>query len=752
MVTLEQIAAEVVLLSPDDSASRQNLEKMLREIAQSSATPGPLSDLAWQAVVIVQGLLQAKDVNGRLQELSALLDQMIRLEENIGAEPPVQAPSAVEIPEPQAPASDPEETAQAAFEVPEARVTVPESKPDSELPATAAPPKSPAVTSAAPAGVFKIPEDIDVDLSQEFRTESAEHFQQAELALMALESNPFDAESVNVVFRAFHTVKGVSGFVGIAPVTELAHKAENFFDRFRKGTLVMKGAFTDLAFEAVDMLKAMLHGLMDDIAAKRMLLPAKFNDLLHRLEHPETAAATDIVVIPAAHKAPVGELLVHRGLAEAAAVSEALHMQEQGDPRPVGEILVSQQAAKPQDVAHALRSQQPPGRDGEAEGTVKVYTSRLDNLINMVGELVIAQSMVSQDPILQSATNQRLVRNVGQLNKITRSLQELALSMRMVSVKQTFQKMARLVRDLARKSQKEILFETEGEETELDRNMVEAIADPLVHMVRNAADHGIEPPDERARAGKPRQGRILLRAAHEGGSVVITLIDDGRGLNRQKILKKAVERGLVDANAQLSEAEIHNLLFMPGFSTADKVTDVSGRGVGMDVVRTNIEALRGSVEIHSEEGAGSTFRVRLPLTLAIIDGMVIGVGSDRFILPTIAITETLRPQADEIHTVHGRMEMVLLRGDLIPICRLGRLFGIAGAETELTTGTLVVAESKGRRIALLVDDLLGQQQVVIKSLGAVFGSVESVSGGAILGDGRVRLILDVDGLMRVCGN
>jgi two-component system chemotaxis sensor kinase CheA len=359
--------------------------------------------------------------------------------------------------------------------------------------------------------------------------------------------------------------------------------------------------------------------------------------------------------------------------------------------------------------------------------------------------------MVSQDPIIQSNTSQRLVRNVAQLAKITRSLQELALSMRMVSVKGSFQKMARLVRDLARKSNKEIEFETDGEDTELDRNMVEAIADPLVHMVRNAVDHGVEPPADRAAAGKSRQGHVKLSAAHEGGSVVITLKDDGRGLNVDKILKKAIERGLVTANDNLTESEIFQLIFLPGFSTAEKVTDVSGRGVGMDVVRTNIEALRGNVDISSQLGVGTVFRVRLPLTLAIIDGMVVRAGEERFIVPTIAITESVQAEEKKITVVQGRSELINLRGDLVPICRLNRLFRIQKAIEDLQSGILVVVESKGRRAALLVDELMGQQQVVIKSLGSVFSKVKGISGGAILGDGRVNLILDVDGLIEAAG-
>ena len=865
MPTLEQIASEVVLFSPDDGAARQRLEKMLRDVATSDDMSGSVRDLAWQAMAVVQGLMQSKHVDTDLTKLNRLLDDMMlaesqsgsseneasgtgdgttpaapgaavdealirefllkqettlgefesdclaleggdtsrlaalkrqihtwkgeagilglrdlsagmhRIEEDLhalGSRCPAAASDALlelkdklstYFADHQAGTASPLDVdsvvtiLQTACE--SAQDSVVEPTPDPEpamVTASSVQPEAPPAPAPAPAAAppreYPIAADIDMELTQEFRVEAAEHFQQAETALMALENDPSDAESVNVVFRAFHTVKGVAGFIGLPPVSEVAHKAETFFDRFRKNQLVMQGAYTDLAFEALDMLKGLVQGLMDSIAVGKIVVPGGFGDLLRRLENPELALK-DTAEAATKADAKVGEILIRQGKAEPEDVDAALRKQRAGDPRPVGEILVEQHVAKAVDVAHALRSQQSSGpREGEPEGTVKVYTSRLDSLINMVGELVIAQSMVSQDPYVQAGENQRLVRNVTQLNKITRSLQELTLSMRMVSVKATFQKMARLVRDLARKSHKEVVFETEGEDTELDRNMVEAMADPLVHMVRNAVDHGLEPTADRATVGKPRQGRILLRAAHEGGSVVIHLSDDGRGLNREKILAKAVERGLVESGAQLSDHEIHNLIFMPGFSTADKVTDVSGRGVGMDVVRTNVEAMRGTVEIFSKPGEGSVFSVRLPLTLAIIDGMVIQIGQERFVLSTISITETLRPRPEDVSTVQGQAEMVLLRGDLIPIMRLGRAFCIPDALDSLSEGILVVTESKGRRIALLVDELLGQQQVVIKSLGSIFRRVLGVSGGAILGDGRVCLILDVEGLMRLSMN
>ncbi|MBI5060035.1 chemotaxis protein CheA [candidate division KSB1 bacterium] len=600
----------------------------------------------------------------------------------------------------------------------------------------------PATASVAPPDSYALPAEIDMDVFHDFLAESVEHFQNAEVALMSLEGAPDNLEAVNTVFRAFHTIKGVSSFIGISVVTELAHKAETYLDRVRKGQLVLEGGLIDLAFEACDTLKALVNQLHEALANGAITVPPNYHELLRKLENPERVAAT------ARTEPRLGEIMMAQGAVAPEAVADALKQQDSGDHRPLGEILVDQQAAKPADVNIALRTQAAaPAKSAETDGSVKVNTSRLDNLINMVGELVIAQAMVNQDVFAQNAADQRLVRNVSQLGKITRSLQELALTMRMVSVKPLFQKMARLVRDVSRKANKEVAFETFGDETELDRNVVEAIADPLVHMVRNAVDHGIEKPDDRPALGKTRAGRVTLSAAHEGGSVVITLTDDGRGLNAEKILKKAVDLGLVEPGAQLSQAEMLKLIFMPGFSTAEKVSDVSGRGVGMDVVRTNIEALRGSVELASTPGQGCRFRIRLPLTLAIIDGMVVRAGSERFIIPTVGITESLRPQPKDISTVQGRAELINLRGDLLPVCRLHRLFNIPDAIQDLREGILVVIESKSKRCALLVDELVDQQQVVVKGLGNLFADVRCISGGAILGDGRISLIVDVDGLI-----
>ncbi|MEM1423199.1 MAG: chemotaxis protein CheA, partial [Planctomycetota bacterium] len=381
--------------------------------------------------------------------------------------------------------------------------------------------------------------------------------------------------------------------------------------------------------------------------------------------------------------------------------------------------------------------------------SVKVNTQRLDALLDMVGELAIGQQMIVQDPHIDAIDDQRTVRNLSQTSKIIRDLQEVAMSLRMVTLRGTFQKMARLVRDLAAKSGKKIAFHIEGEDTELDRNVVEEIGDPLVHMVRNACDHGIETPAERVAAGKPEQGNLTLRAMHRGGSIVIELEDDGRGLNREKILDKAYDRGVIPADRDRSDVpdyEAFNLIFAAGFSTAEQVTDISGRGVGMDVVRRNIEALRGKIAINSEKNKGSRFELSLPLTMAIIDGMIVRVGTQRYVIPTLSIEQSFRPTPDQIKTTMGRGETALVRGSLLPVYRMNRMFAMDEGSDSFDDSLLVVLESNDQRCCLLVDELLGQQQVVIKSLGGGITRLPGVSGGAILGDGRVALIIDVGGI------
>jgi two-component system, chemotaxis family, sensor kinase CheA len=574
-----------------------------------------------------------------------------------------------------------------------------------------------------------LPPDADPDLLAEFIQESRELLEKSESALLALESNPEDAESVNTVFRAFHTIKGTSGFLGLKTISELAHLAESLLSRIRNKEIQLMGGYADLALRSLDMLKKSVSAVDAALRGASFETPAGFEDLKAILANPEAAGISEDLRQEMSAQSEDQEFQ-STGIEDAEAKQESI-------PEDPGMVQPSAPAAKAAPKKAVI-----PQRDTEYESSIRVNTARLDRLIDMVGELVIAQSMVVQDRRLLEESCHELSRKVTHANKIVRELQDLSMSMRMVPLRGTFQKMQRVARDLAKKSGKSVDLVTDDGETEIDRHMVDILNNVLVHMVRNAIDHGIEAPDERQASGKPPTGTVRLTAFHSGGSVVVEIRDDGRGLNREKILRKAISAGMVDPEKTLIDNEVFNLIFAPGLSTSEKVTDVSGRGVGMDVVRKGVETLHGRIDINTAPGVGSTFTVRLPLTLAITDGMLVRVGSERYIIPTISIHLCFRPEPESISTVSGRGELVMLRGDMMPIFRLHRLFGIDNAIEDPAQALLVVVGDEERRCALLVDELLGQQQVVAKSLTKAVGKVPGVSGGAILGDGQVGLILD----------
>jgi len=555
----------------------------------------------------------------------------------------------------------------------------------------------------------------DKALLAEFIAEGNEYLEALDAHLLELESNPANQEALNAVFRVFHTIKGVAGFLGLAEIGGLAHEAENLLDKARKGELALSSIILEAVFATGDVMRRLVKSLETALAVGRMPDPDK-----------SVAGVVSRLRAAASGEKPAGMATGPAPARQAAVSAES----------PTG--TAAEEAASPSRVA--------------VKETVKVDAERLDRLLDAIGELVIAESMVSQSREIRDLHSTTIERQLAQLDKITRELQEMGTSLRMIPIKSTFQKMARLVRDLAKKSGKLVEFHVSGEETELDKTVVDRIGDPLVHMVRNAVDHGIESTvEERRRAGKPDAGRVELRAFHRGGSIWIEIADDGRGLDREAILAKARQQGLLAADQTPPDAEIYNLIFLPGFSTARKVTDVSGRGVGMDVVRRAIEDLRGQVEIRTEKGRGSVFSIRLPLTLAIIDGMVIRLGSERYIFPTLSLLRTVRPSAVEVETVFGRGEMLNLAGELVPLFRLHRLFAVPGAEEDATRAVAVIVEDEGRKAAILVDEILGKQQIVIKTLGDGLRGVQGLAGGAIMPDGTVGLILDVSALVAMAG-
>lgn len=614
-----------------------------------------------------------------------------------------------------------------------------------------------AAPDEAPAPAPPMPLEGDVALIGDFVNESKEHLEAVDVALLDLETDSQDMESINALFRRFHTIKGVAGFLGLEHVRALSHESESLLDRARKGEILLAGSAIDVIFDAADALKAMINAIQCSITSGNPI-PAdeELPRLLRRIQAAASGAAdegSNTIAPERAGGRRLGEILVETGVASKENVETALNMQNSSPEAPrLGEILVREGQAAARDVAHALRAQRASnaGQTMQVKETVKVDADRLDRLVEMIGELVIAESMVSQSGEVREAASAQLMRHLNQLDKITRELQEMGTSLRMVPLRATFQKMARLVRDLSKKFGKQVEFAMAGEDTELDKTVVDKIGDPLVHMIRNALDHGLEAgADERTAAGKPAAGRVELRAFHKGGNIYIEIHDDGKGLDRKAIIAKAIERGLIRDGEALSDREVYNLVFQPGFSTAKVVTDVSGRGVGMDVVKRNIDALRGQIDITSEVGKGTTFSIRLPLTLAIIDGMVIRVGSERYIIPTLSIIRSIRPKPSELSSILGRGEMLAVHGKLLPLFRLDRLFNVSGSEQDATRSIAVIVEDEGRQIGLLIDELLGQQQIVIKSLGEAMRGIPGIAGGAIMPDGHVGLILDVGGLVRL---
>ena len=442
----------------------------------------------------------------------------------------------------------------------------------------------------------------------------------------------------------------------------------------------------------------------------------------------------------------LGEILVKKGFLTEDELEEVISVQG-ADKKKLGELVVERGYATDNEVRYAL-SEQDDIRKRVETTTVRVDTGKLDKLMNLLGEIVIGQSSIRRiSDELDDEMGYRLKNALYGVDRTTREFQEQLMAIRMIPIGPTFEQFRRFVRDVSHEAGKSIRFEISGGETELDKTVIERISDPLKHLIRNAIDHGIETADERVSAGKNETATIRLSAYHQEGNIYIEVTDDGRGINRDKTRKKALSMGLLSPDEEPSDDRLLSFLFVPGFSTADRVGELSGRGVGMDVVKTNVEALRGTVAIDSTEGAGTTFQIKLPLTLAIIEGMLVRVGEHRYIIPLLSIVESLQPKAEEIKTVEKRGEVVLVRGEYVTLLRLYELFGVKPDITNPSEGLVVIVESAGIWIGLLIDELLGQQQIVIKNLVNQITRSRALSGAAILGDGKVALILDVHGLL-----
>jgi two-component system chemotaxis sensor kinase CheA len=587
------------------------------------------------------------------------------------------------------------------------------------------------------------PDEEDREIIAGFVMESVEGLESVEVSLMDMEENPDDAECINTIFRSFHTIKGVSAFLGFMRINRLAHRSENLLDKIRSGELGIRPQIVDVILDSVDTLKQLIHGVKTGLDnGTGMDSGLQIAPLIARIEAVQNG---DLV------SKPIGRIMIDQGALEEEDLDQALEEQKSRSDKKLGELLVESGKATSKQVVSALRDQKK-GLVHHTDLQVKVDTKKLDTLVDMTGELVIAQSIMRQHPHITACRDQSLVHTLGQLSQITSTLQSMTMSLRMVPIKSTFQKMVRLVRDLARNSGKQVRLTMSGEDTEIDRNVVDELYEPMVHMIRNSMDHGLELPAERTAAGKEPSGEINLRAYHRGGNIVVEISDDGRGLNRERIIEKAKANGLITDENKLSEEEIYDLVFQPGFSTAKEVSEISGRGVGMDVVKKAIEKLRGRVDIQTLPGKGSTFVINLPLTLAIIEGMLVRVGQDRYVIPALSIIESFRPSREQYSTVAGQGEMILTRGKLNPLVRLDKFFNCCFDNHDPWEALVVTVEYDGKHMCLLLDELLGKEEVVIKSMGGYMQNVKGIAGGAIMGDGKVGLIIDMAGIWQLANS
>jgi two-component system chemotaxis sensor kinase CheA len=588
------------------------------------------------------------------------------------------------------------------------------------------------------------------EILESFIVETREILEKLGQDLMTLEKTGASPDLLNTIFRAVHTVKGTSSFLGLEQMTELAHVFEDVLNKLRRGELEVTSDRMDVMFEAYDVLRLLLERIEE-----RNTERVDLEQIIAGLRAIREASQKATVAPPPAHPAAVPAAPALSAAVPATPVLPAAIPAAPALPAAVPAAPATQVAGSSPGEAPAEGGTTVPGTKS-ADTTIRVDVTRLDSLMNLVGELVLGRNRLMQ--IAYQVTEKyegvpvarELTDTSSSIDFITTELQMAVMKTRMIPIAKVFNKLPRLVRDLMKETSKDIDLQIFGEETELDKTIIEELNDPLVHIMRNAADHGIEPPADRVAAGKPARGTIVVKAEHEGNNIVITIRDDGRGMDPDRLKAKAVEKGIIsDAQArEMGARDAFNLIFAPGFSTATKVTNVSGRGVGMDVVRTNITRLKGIVEIDSELGVGSTFVLKLPLTLAIIQALLVEVAREVFCVPLASVLEVVRITPKEINTVNGR-EVVRLRDSVLPLGRLTRVLGTGTNGGESGWIYVVVIGLAQQRVGIVVDSLLGQKEVVIKSLGNYLGTVPGIAGSTILGDGRVIMIIDVGELMNL---
>ncbi len=577
------------------------------------------------------------------------------------------------------------------------------------------------------------------EILQDFIIETNEILEELDEKFVELEKDEFNKDLINEIFRAVHTIKGAAGFLGFSQIVDLAHASENVLKKLRDGILSPSPEITDVILESVDKLKVLVDKVKNNDQS-----PEDIDGLIAKLKKLEEGQATEESVVK--EDAPE---LTNKETDETASEEEKTETREPT----VNNQQQETEAAKKEPANQATREHK---EKTQVEKTIRVDVERLDTVFNLVGELVLGKNRLSKlsNILADKYPNDADVTNLNEaaefLQLISTELQTAVMKTRMQPVKKVFNRFPRMVRDLARSHGKEIELIIKGEETEVDKSVIENIADPLVHLIRNAIDHGIESPEERKKLNKPSTGRIMLSASQEGNNIVIVVVDDGRGINLEKVKRKAIDKGIISAEEAevLSDRDITDLIFQPGFSTADKVSDVSGRGVGMDVVKTNLARINGSIDIFTQPGRGTKFTIKLPLTLAIIQTLMVEVKNMVYAIPITSVLEAVRIDNSEISTIDGQ-EIIKLRGEILPIIRLSELIGLS-ATNGSDKHYVVVVQSYEKKFGIVVDKLIGQDEVVIKSIeGNILNLNDSniFAGATITGEGKVVLIIDIPAAM-----
>jgi two-component system chemotaxis sensor kinase CheA len=576
------------------------------------------------------------------------------------------------------------------------------------------------------------------EMVSRYVAEAIDLITRAEDGCLSLENDPHNMFIIGDVFGAVHSLKGNSGFMGFAEIEDMSMDLENILDAVRSKTLEVYPGLISMLLTNIDIIKSAIQSLASAI-------PSSAQEQ-HRLEEPHHAA-TPHVEAPMRREEPVSVPPVQAQAPATAIVPPII-----AEVAPVLAPQATDHESEHQETAKAS-SPTTPASTAAAGGLaqrkdIRVDTEKLDKLFDLVGELITIETMVTSHPDVVALELASFSRAAGMLNKITRELQEVTMSIRMTPLEGLFNKMKRLVRDLSMRFDKKINLVISGAETEMDKNVIEEISDPLMHILRNAIDHGVESRERRIKAGKSETGTVKLQARYEGNEILIIIEDDGGGLNRDKILEKAIAKGILKMSPdKATDRDVFGIIFEPGFSTADKISDISGRGVGMDVVKRNIEKLQGSITVDSKEGTGTRFTLRIPLTLAIMEGMLIRVGSSTYAMPILSIRESFRPHSDSITITMDGQEVVRVRDELFSVIRLHEAFNIEPQTKVLEEGILVIVESREKKACLLVDEIIGQQQIVVKGLSDYVGNVHGVTGCMILSNGEIGLIIDVDSML-----